>query len=91
MNDLATTSDLKPVSFEKSKGLTKGQKAIVDILIRKAKDNEMLKRGDIEELYTTIEERRYYKFLCYEMCDYPKLDHRHGIEKYRSGRHEAIV
>lgn len=84
-------SDLKPVSFEKTRELTKGQRAIVNILIKKAGSGEMLRREDIAELYTTIEQRIYYKFQGYDVVDHHPLDSRYGKEKQRVEKYESII
>lgn len=64
MSDIVLQSDMRPVSFEKQKQLTKGQKAIVDMLIQKAKSGEMLTKDDIYKLWLSVE-KRYHRIWHY--------------------------
>lgn len=64
IKDVAVQSELKPVSFEKQKELTKGQKMLVELLIQKAKDGEVLKREEIRKLWLSVE-TRYYRTWAY--------------------------
>ncbi len=91
MIQITKECNLKSVSFENARGLTTGQKAIVKLLIDKARDQDILTKIDIAELYTTLEPRHHYKFIQYEMVDYHPLDARYGKEKYRSPKHEKIT
>lgn len=89
--DLIIQSELKAVSFNSEKKLTKGQQALVKLLVDKAGKQEMLTRDDIAELYTTIEKRIYHKFIKYELVDHHPLDCRYGKEKHKVGKYETVV
>lgn len=68
--EVAKVCELKPVSFEKAKELTKGQKMLVELLIKKATANELLTRVDIVNLYLNVEPRIYYRYIRREVRPY---------------------
>ncbi len=59
MSDIVKECSLKAVSFEKQKGLTRGQQAIYDILVKKAIAGEILTRDDMSTVYLSVETRWY--------------------------------
>lgn len=70
--ELIKQSELSPVSFEKQKDLTKSQKAIYELLVKKAAYQEILKQVEIIELYLSVDKRTRWISKGYQVVEYPK-------------------
>ncbi len=56
---VARDCNVRAISFEKSKELTSGQKALMKLIIAKAEAQEMLTRDEILKLYLSTAKRYY--------------------------------
>ncbi len=87
MTDIAIQSELKALSFEKGKVLSKSQWAIYDLIVKKATAGEVLRKDEIVELYLTVEPRIYYRYIGAEVKQYV-YGHPLWPKSYRDEKYE---